>query len=392
MDKKRMKKILFVNFITMATFNMAHPVTPTLINALSMPAYMFGVLYSTMSIAHYVMSPIWGAMSDQKGRKKFLVIGVIGYGISQIGFGFIESTPLILLFRITGGAMSVAFMTTCIAYVSDISSKEERTKYMSYHTATASIASSVGALLGGFCGGYGYKFAFFIQFILCLIVAGVIYFIVDETIEKKEGKIIVYTKHLKGGNKTTKLNPILTTMMIVMTLITISTTSYNSTINYYLESVLSMPTIVNGIVMAIAGVIGLIMNLFINPYLSKRFNEKYTLAIACIISGISMLVGTLFNNIMISFMFIMIFVGSSALVTPIQQSIVSKLAKDNYGEIMGIQGSYKAIGMIIGSLASGFIFDIGNKLPFILSGICCLIVVIMVSRVSLGEKTEKLSA
>ena len=27
MDKNKMKKILFINFITMATFNMAHPVT-----------------------------------------------------------------------------------------------------------------------------------------------------------------------------------------------------------------------------------------------------------------------------------------------------------------------------------------------------------------------------
>lgn len=373
MDKNKMKKILFINFITMATFNMAHPVTPSLINALSMPTYMFGVLYSTMSIAHFVMSPIWGSMSDQKGRKRFLVIGVIGYGLSQLGFGFIESTPLILLFRITGGAMSVAFITTCIAYVSDISSKEERTKYMSYHTATTSIASSAGALIGGFCGGYGYKVAFLTQFILCLVVAGIIYFIVDETVEKKQGKIEVYTKHLKKGNKTTKLNPILSTMMIVMTLVTIATTSYNSTINYYLESVLNMPTMVNGIVMAVAGFIALIMNLWINPYLSKKFNEKYTLVVACVVSGVSMLVASLFNNIMLSFMFIMIFVGSSALVTPIQQSIVSKLAKDNYGEIMGIQGSYKAIGMIVGSLASGFIFDIGNKLPFLISAILVFI-------------------
>ena len=85
MDKNKMKKILFINFITMATFNMAHPVTPSLINALSMPTYMFGVLYSTMSIAHFVMSPIWGSMSDQKGRKRFLVIGVIGYGLGKAG-------------------------------------------------------------------------------------------------------------------------------------------------------------------------------------------------------------------------------------------------------------------------------------------------------------------
>ena len=392
MDKNKMKKILFINFITMATFNMAHPVTPSLINALSMPTYMFGVLYSTMSIAHFVMSPIWGAMSDQKGRKRFLVIGVIGYGFSQLGFGFIGSTPLILFFRIAGGAMSVAFITTCIAYVSDVSSKEERTKYMSYHTATTSIASSAGALLGGFCGGYGYKLAFLAQFILCLVVAGIIYFMVDETIEKKDGKVEIYTKHLKKGNKGTKLNPMLGTMMIVMTLISIAATSYSSTINYYVESVLNMPTMVNGIVMAIAGVIALIMNVWLNPYLSKKFNESYTLIVTCVIAGISMLVASLFNNIILSFIFIMIFVGSSALVTPIQQSIVSKLAKDNYGEIMGIQGSYKAIGMIIGSLVSGFIFDLGNKLPFILSGICCLIVCVLVYRVSFKEKIEKLSA
>ena len=137
MDKNKMKKILFINFITMATFNMAHPVTPSLINALSMPnIYVWCIIFNNVN-SSFVMSPIWGAMSDQKGRKRFLVIGVIGYGLSQIGFGFIESTPLILLFRITGGAMSVAFITTCIAYVSDISSKEERTKYMSYHTATS---------------------------------------------------------------------------------------------------------------------------------------------------------------------------------------------------------------------------------------------------------------
>ena len=102
-----------------------------------------------------------------------------------------------------------------------------------------------------------------------------------------------------------------------------------------------------------------------------------------------MILASLFNNILISFMFIMVFVGSSALVTPIQQSIVSKLAKENYGEIMGIQGSSRAIGMIVGSLASGFIFDIGNKLPFILSGICLYDSMFTCAKSVLEEKTEK---
>ena len=38
------------------------------------------------------------------------------------------------------------------------------------------------------------------------------------------------------------------------------------------------------------------MNLWINPYLSKKFNEQYTLVVACVVSGVSMLVASLFNE------------------------------------------------------------------------------------------------
>lgn len=384
MDKNKMKKILFINFITMATFNMAHPVTPTLINSLGLPSYMFGVLYSTMSIAYFVMAPIWGAMSDTKGRKKFLVIGVIGYGISQLGFGFVENVGLILLFRMLAGSMSVGFITISIAYVTDISTKEERVKYMAYHTATVSIASSVGALLGGYIGSFGYKYSFFSQFILCIIIGGVIYFVLDETIKSKSEKIKIYLDHLKPGKKSIDLKSSIGIMMIVMTLITITTTSYNSTINYYIESVLNMPTTINGVVMAVAGIIALVMNLFVNPYLGKKFDEKKSMICALVIAGVSIIVASISKDLLISITFLAVFVGSSALITPIQQSIVSKLSKDNYGEVMGIQGSFKAVGMIVGSLASGFIFDYGNRLPFILGGVCCIIAFLVVSKVSLN--------
>ena len=390
MDNNRIKKILFINFITMTTFNMAHPVTPTLINTIGLPTFMFGVLYSTMAIAQFVMSPVWGSISDVRGRKKVLILGVLGYGISQLGFGLAQSAPLILLFRITGGAMSVGYMTASIAYVSDVSSKKDRIKYMSFYTATMSIASSCGALLGGAIGGFGYQYAFVTQFALTIVVAICIYLILDETIEKKTEKVKIYLDHLKPGKKSTDLKSIIGIMMIVMTLATIATTAYNSTINYYVESVLNMPTIVNGIVMAVAGVIALLMNLFVNPYLGKKFKENKTIVVVLAIAGASIIIASISPNMIIALVFLAIFIGSSALVTPLQQSIVSKLAKDNYGEVMGIQGSFKAIGMVTGSLLSGFIFDYGNKLPFMLGGICCLIAFVLLSRTFIDDNRDEL--
>ena len=70
MDKSKINKILLINFLTLSIFNMAHPVTPTLMNAIGLPTFMFGVLYSAMAIAQFVMSPVWGTISDMRGRKK----------------------------------------------------------------------------------------------------------------------------------------------------------------------------------------------------------------------------------------------------------------------------------------------------------------------------------
>lgn len=40
---------------------------------------------------------------------------------------------------------------------------------------------------------------------------------------------------------------------------------------------------------------------------------------------------------------------------------------------MGIFNSSKAVGQVTGSLSAGFIFDLGNKLPFLLSAIIVFI-------------------
>ena len=53
---------------------------------------------------------------------------------------------------------------------------------------------------------------------------------------------------------------------------------------------------------------------------------------------------------------------------------------------MGIQGSFKALGMVSGSLISGFIFDYGNKLPFIIGGISSLIAFGIALKIKLSNK------
>ena len=51
-------------------------------------------------------------------------------------------------------------------------------------------------------------------------------------------------------------------------------TSYNSSINYYIESVLSLPPTVNGIFLAVAGIFGFLINIFFTESSQKDWRGK----------------------------------------------------------------------------------------------------------------------
>ena len=65
-----------------------------------------GVLHASFMAAQFVTAMLWGriADSDAMGRKRVLLIGLLGTSLSCLGFGFSTSFRQALLFRTLGGA------------------------------------------------------------------------------------------------------------------------------------------------------------------------------------------------------------------------------------------------------------------------------------------------
>ena len=53
----------------------------------------------------------------------------------------------------------------------------------------------------------------------------------------------------------------------------ITTTAYNSTIGYFVESDLKLPTQLNGLVLSIAPIGAILVNFFVNPRLAAKYDE-----------------------------------------------------------------------------------------------------------------------
>lgn len=384
MKKKSTTYLLIIAVLSNLALNMAHPVTPMLIKELNLPSLMFGIFFATMSIGNFLGSPLFGSLSDNHGRIKYLIIGLLGYGISQLGFGFNSNPFIIVIFRFLGGFFVTSYVTTVMAYLTDITNKENRLKFIAYYSAATTIGGALGSLLGGVIGNSNYKYTFFVQFLLCAFTSLLIFILMGETIEKKDEKIKLSLDNFSIRNYGNHLTKNIILIIIIIIIFFFASTSYNSSINYYIESVLNLPPSFNGIFLSIAGIIGFLSNLIITPYLGKKFKDISIFKTLTLLLGISLILAVFAPNNMLFFSFMILFVALASVHIPLQQSILTRMSKDNYGSIMGLLNSSKSIGMICGSLFAGFIFDFGNKLPFLVAGIILIIGFLL----TLNTKTE----
>lgn len=359
---------------------MNQSLVPTIIKSLEISSFVFGIFLSSASIGSLIFSPIWGNLSDENGRKNFLIVGLFGYGLSQLTLISNISTEYIVLFRFVGGGFLSAYLTIIMAYLVDIISKEKRATFIAYFSAISTVGTSFGIFFGGYIGEYSIKISFIIQFLLIMLII----IFIKITLDEDENKVIDVAKNNykyrykhKFDINIFKENRTISMILICIIMLSIAITNYNSSISYYIENVFKMSPFEIGKVLSVTGLISLLMNTIVNPFLLKRLNEISIFKISAFLAGTSIILATTTKSIDIYFIFLFMYLAFSNLNMPLQQSIISKVSNEKLGRTLGVQSSARSIGMILGSLFAGIFFDINNNLPFFMCGALFILVSII---------------
>lgn len=106
-----------------------------------------GVIGSLFSLLQFFASPLIGGLSDVYGRKRLMLLTMVGMMISYIVWAMSKNFGIFLLARIIGGA-SKGNVSLSSAIVTDVSSEKTRGKGM----ALIGVAFSLGFLLGPLIG------------------------------------------------------------------------------------------------------------------------------------------------------------------------------------------------------------------------------------------------
>jgi len=65
-----------------------------------------GMVTSAFAFMECMSGIFWGRLSDRVGRKKVLLGGLLGTGLSMLLFGFAKSLPMALFARALGGLLN----------------------------------------------------------------------------------------------------------------------------------------------------------------------------------------------------------------------------------------------------------------------------------------------
>lgn len=350
--------------------NLAHPITPTMFIEKGFADYLFGVSYAAMSFSYFAGSLVFGSIGDSIGRVKAMAFVMPVYALSQFVFGVTDSAVITIIARLVGGFFSAAVFVCSLAYLVDLTTDENRGVNMSYYVACNSVGAAFGYFIGGIVGNVSILAVITLQTVAIIICGILTYMLLEESsIETSKFSLNMSINPFKSYNNIAgKMPKILATFLFAVFLTSLATTSYDNAFNYYLKDALGLGSSYNGIIKAVIGIITLVVNFTINIYIVKRTETRKSLIVVLFLCGMSAIAVPFISGMYPFFAGNIAFFMFNAIYLPIQQDIVTSGQNSRTsGIISGIFNAVRAIGMIFGSLFSGFIYGWGNKLPFIAS-------------------------
>ena len=138
-----------VQLIESLAFSIPMSYFPNYVIGLGASVASLGLFTSSFMIASAIMSPKIGTLSDIHGRKKIMIVGIIGDIIIGVLTGLAPSWYWLLLIRIVNGVVSGAAMLSAEALLMDSVSPHRRGEATGFVMSMGMIGRNIGPLFGG---------------------------------------------------------------------------------------------------------------------------------------------------------------------------------------------------------------------------------------------------
>jgi len=387
MMDKRMLVVMAILMTTFIGFGIIIPVMPEIIldTATSNAEIHNGAILAIYSLVSFLLSPIWGGLSDRVGRKKIIIVGLVGFSFSFLMFG-LAAHHLILMYiaRALGGLFSGAVTSVIVAYVADITTPENRTKGMAFVGISIGFGFMIGPAVGGMLSVINLTTPFFVAAALSLITAIFAIYILQDTnnkIDTNEPKVSRWSA-FQGTSKY---------LYVLAFFVTFTLAFLEATLQLFgIERFDVTPSQV-GTMFLISGLAGALVQGGIVRRLVKPGDEPKFIVIGSIISAIGFFMLMSADTFMWATVSVTVFGIGNSLTRPCITSLITLKTKVSVGVASGLSNSMDSLGRIAGPIIGTLLFTVSVGLPYLIAGLLSILALLLVYGFKIADRVEKIS-
>ncbi len=387
-NNKNLFSLVFTVFLDFVGFGIVIPIiAPILLDpahgilsqdvAYSTRTVTLGFLIASFTIAQFFGAPILGVLSDKYGRKKILLLSIIGTAVSLFLFGVgVEMKSIYLLFfsRILNGVMggNVSTAQSAVADMSDFKTKAR-------NFGLIGMAFGLGFVLGPYLGGklsdpntvswFNFSTPYWVASGLATINVFLIWLMFKETLlTPKQDAHISFLHGVRNiGKAFTK--PHLRHIFIVTFLAIVGFSFFTQFYQVYLIDKFKYTQSDIGHLYAFIGIWIALTQGGLVRFLSHKTSPTHVVRVSLLTLSIGLFMLLIPQQSYWIYFVLPIVAVSQGATTPNMNAMLSNLSSpQEQGEIMGINQSIASLGISLPPMVAGFLSSIDIRLPLIMAG------------------------
>jgi MFS transporter, DHA1 family, tetracycline resistance protein len=400
--------IFLIVLLDLMGFGIIIPLLPLYARKYDASPIQVTVLFSIYSICQFLASPILGAISDRHGRRPVLVLSQVGSALGYILLGVVTQLQwtnaalalgLIYLSRLIDG-LSAGNISTAQAYISDVTTPENRAKGMGVIGAAFGIGFAIGPFLGGTLGEHHPSWPGYVAALFCTVAAIITWLRLPESRVHLEAQDEVWLHPSRFG-------PILRSstlvqLLLISFLIMAAFVMMESVIALFLAEHLQYGEFEVGLFFGFLGIIILIVQGGLIGRLTRTLGE-WPLAIA---GPLLVAVGmTCFVKLGSMPVLSILLVGGAinaigrSLQQPTMSSLISKFTpRADQGTVFGMYHGIGSLARVVGPVIAGISYEWHgrwfrhNTWPFALAAMTVTVAAAWMLMVMLGVRREAIAS
>lgn len=341
----------------------------------SFRAILYGFIVGIYMIAWFFGAAILGDYSDYVGRKRALMICLLGaftgYFISAIAI-IGKSLLLLILGRVVAGFTSGSQPIAQAAIV-DVSSEEDKARNIGLILLSVSLGFVLGPVIGGFLsdnqlvGWFNFSTPLYFASALSALNAILLWLLFHET-HKVPGKFHLKWHHALSIFKSAFTNEAVRFLSVIFFIMIFGWSSYFTFISVYMLQKYHITAMENALFLAVLGLGFSIGCGYLVGFLSKRFDLRKIVMIALLATALIVAMTIIFHQEAVAWFGAFVIGITMSVAYSVLLAIFSdQVSAKEQGWVMGVTGSVMALCCGITSFFTGFMSDFGASYPLYLS-------------------------